>query len=213
MKIKKPDLTPLARLFPVGWPWGNTLMYGGTVLGLSALAALCIFANRYGRALDALYEWDQWREERVLIRDALMVPFPEALGPALLALGPAALCCVLLPILPAGEPQRLPDAPAAPAVGAGPAVPGGARPAAGLHPAGGAAPVRSVFPVVSDGHPGGALPAGHLGHDGRSRICWNVKRYKRPISPGPRPWTRWTCRWARGRSWACSGRTARARPP
>ena len=99
MKIKKPDLTPLARLFPVGWPWGNTLMYGGTVLGLSALAALCIFANRYGRALDALYECDQWREERVLIRDALMVPFPEALGPALLALGPAALCCVLLPIL------------------------------------------------------------------------------------------------------------------
>ena len=46
MKIKKPDLTPLARLFPVGWPWGNTLMYGSSVLGLSA--------RHYGAAESAM---------------------------------------------------------------------------------------------------------------------------------------------------------------
>ena len=58
MKIKKPDLSPLSRLFPVGWPWADTLTYAGLGLGVSALAAFALFANRYGRALDALYQWN-----------------------------------------------------------------------------------------------------------------------------------------------------------
>ena len=99
MKINKPDLSSLSRLFPVGWPWADTLTYAGLGLGVSVLAAFALFANRYGRALDALYQWNDSITERVLIPGALVPPFPEVLGPTLLAFGPAALCWVLLPVL------------------------------------------------------------------------------------------------------------------
>lgn len=50
-------LEPLARLFPMGWPWSNEVMGAACAAALSALTAFALFAYRFGSAVDDLYTY------------------------------------------------------------------------------------------------------------------------------------------------------------
>ena len=67
-------LEPLARLFPMGWPWSNEVMGAACAAALSALTAFALFVYRFGNAVDDLYTYDPVSWERELIPGA-MVPF------------------------------------------------------------------------------------------------------------------------------------------
>lgn len=90
----KNKLEPLARLFPLGWPWDNELLGAACAAAVSALTALCLFAYRFGRAADSLYR--SVGPERELIPGAVMPPYPQVLGNAMVLFWVTGLCLALL---------------------------------------------------------------------------------------------------------------------
>lgn len=93
----KNKLKRLARLFPLGWPWDNELIGAACAMGISALTALCLFAYRFNRAADSLYHGNG--QERQLIPGAVMLPYPQVLGNAMILFGVTALCLALLTVV------------------------------------------------------------------------------------------------------------------
>ena len=90
---------PLARLFPVGWPWQNEIMGAAGAVALSALLAACLFVYRLGSAVDDLYrQTGRHAWERELIPGAVVPPYPQVLEGCLVFFAAAALALALLPI-------------------------------------------------------------------------------------------------------------------
>lgn len=87
----------LSRLFPLGWPWENELTLSAAAIGASALMALCLFAYRFGKAVDSLYD-NFYRREPVLVPGRLMPSYPQVLGNSLFLFWLSALCFILLSI-------------------------------------------------------------------------------------------------------------------
>ena len=91
-------LEPLARLFPMGWPWSNEVMGAACAAALSALTAFALFVYRFGSAVDDLYTYAPVSWERELIPGAMVPPYPQVLSGAFLFFAATALALALLPI-------------------------------------------------------------------------------------------------------------------
>lgn len=97
MKMRS-KLEPLARLFPMGWPWQNEIMGAAGALAVSALLSASLFIYRFGSAVDALYDRRRGFPDRVLTPGTVILPYPQILGGCLIFFAVVALALALLPI-------------------------------------------------------------------------------------------------------------------
>ena len=100
MLIDRPGLPQgLVRLFPLGWPWRETVCWTALALGGAALYALLAFLLRLARAVEQLYARDMFGGRLELIPGSTVPPFPQLFGGGLFWFWVAGLCLVLLPLL------------------------------------------------------------------------------------------------------------------